>query len=231
MSDSTTFKAAAPTGRLSSVPLLSQLDAASLADLETRLKWLSVPGGSTLFREGEVADALYVVIVGCLAVTVRGSDGHDVLVACSRAGDTVGEMGLLGGELRSASVTALRDSELLRLEKSSFDWLVERHPRSMLSIASQLAQRLRRPRTAPARDWPSVRRARPVEPISITTASLASSPINWRPTASECSSQSESARTRLNGSTRSRRRAIKSFITPTRAAPPGASCVCARRTA
>src|SRR6202043_627036 len=34
------------------------------------------------------------------------------------------------------------DSELLRLEKSSFDWLVERHPRSMLSIASQLAQRL-----------------------------------------------------------------------------------------
>jgi NTE family protein len=37
---------------------------------------------------------------------------------------------------------ALRDSELLRLEKSSFEWLVERHPRSMLSIASQLAQRL-----------------------------------------------------------------------------------------
>jgi NTE family protein len=142
MNDSTAFNAAARTGRLSSVPLLSQLDAASLADLEARLEWLSVPGGSTLFREGEVADALYVVIVGCLAVTVRGSDGHDVLVACSRAGDTVGEMGLLGGELRSASVTALRDSELLRLDKSSFDWLVERHPRSMLSIASQLAQRL-----------------------------------------------------------------------------------------
>jgi NTE family protein len=142
MNDSTSFRAAALTGRLSAVPLLSQLDAASLADLEARLEWLSVPGGSTLFREGEVADALYVVIVGCLAVTVRGGDGHDVLVACSRAGDTVGEMGLLGGELRSASVTALRDSELLRLEKSSFDWLVERHPRSMLSIASQLARRL-----------------------------------------------------------------------------------------
>lgn len=143
MNDSTTFKASALTGRLSSVPLLSKLDESSLADLEARLEWLSVPGGSTLFREGEVADALYVVIVGCLAVTVRGSDGHDVLVACSRVGDTVGEMGLLGGELRSATVMALRDSELLRLEKSSFEWLVERHPRSMLSIASQLAQRLR----------------------------------------------------------------------------------------
>jgi NTE family protein len=142
MNESTFFKAAALRGRLSSVPLLSQLDAASLADLEARLEWLSVPGGSTLFREGEVADALYVVLVGCLAVTVRGSDGRDALVACSRAGDTVGEMGLLGGELRSASVTALRDSELLRLDKSSFGWLVERHPQSMLSIASQLAQRL-----------------------------------------------------------------------------------------
>ena len=144
MKDGTTFRALALKGRLSSVPLLSKLDASSLAALEARLEWLSVPGGSTLFREGEVADALYVVIVGCLAGTVRGSDGRDVLVARSRVGDTVGEMGLLGGELRSATVTAVRDSELLRLEKSAFDWLIERHPRSMLSIASQLAQQLRK---------------------------------------------------------------------------------------
>jgi NTE family protein len=144
MNHTTTFRQAALKGRLSSVPLLNKLDEAALAALESRLEWLSVPGGATLFREGELADALYVVIVGCLAVTVRGSDGQDVLVARGRVGDTVGEMGLLGDELRSASVTALRDSELLRLKKSAFEWLVERHPRSMLSIASQLAQRLKK---------------------------------------------------------------------------------------
>jgi NTE family protein len=144
MNHAMTFRPAALKGRLSSVPLLNKLDEAALVALESRLEWLSVPGGATLFREGELADVLYVVIAGCLAVTVRGSDGQDVLVARSRVGDTVGEMGLLGDELRSASVTALRDSELLRLRKSAFEWLIERHPRSMLSIASQLAQRLKK---------------------------------------------------------------------------------------
>jgi NTE family protein len=142
MNDSTTFQAAAQRGRLSAVPLLSAIDESSLAALEAQLEWLSVPGGSTLFREGDVADALYVVITGCLGVTIRGSDGYDVLVGRCQTGETVGEMGLLGGGLRSATVTALRDSELLRLGRSSFEWLLERHPRSMLSIVSQLAQRL-----------------------------------------------------------------------------------------
>jgi NTE family protein len=142
MNDRAAVEATALRVRLSCVPLLNALDESALAALEAELEWLSVPGGSTLFREDEVADALYIVTAGCLGVTVRGSDGHDVLVARSRTGETVGEMGLLGAGLRSATVVALRDSELLRLGRSSFEWLLERHPRSMLSIASQLAQRL-----------------------------------------------------------------------------------------
>jgi NTE family protein len=129
--------------QLSSVPLLSALDESSLVALQTELEWLSLPGGTTLFREDQVADALYVVITGCLGVTVRSRDGHDVLVARCQAGEIVGEMGLLGGGRRSATVAALRDTVLLRLGKSSFERLVERHPRSMLSIVAQLVQRLR----------------------------------------------------------------------------------------
>ena len=143
MKDSVAFEAGSLRGRLSCLPLLSALDEPSLAALQAELEWLSLPGGAILFREDQIADALYVVVAGCLGVTVRGKEGHDVLLARCQAGEIVGEMGLLGGGRRSGTVVALRDSVLLRLGKSSFEKLLEQHPRSMLSIVSQLVDRLR----------------------------------------------------------------------------------------
>jgi NTE family protein len=129
--------------RLSSVPLLSALDEISLAALDAELKWVSVPGGQTLFRENDVADALYIVMSGCLGVIVSDGHGRDTLVSRIVAGETVGEMGLFDGGFRSATIEALRDTELLRLDKASCERLVERHPRSMLSLMSLLVRRLR----------------------------------------------------------------------------------------
>ena len=143
MKDSTGWETASLRGRLSSLPLLSALDGPSLAALEAELEWLSLPGGATLFSEDQIADALYVVIAGSLSVTVRGKEGQDLLVGRCQAGELVGEMGLLSGGRRSGTVVALRDSVLLRLGKSSFEQLLERHPRAMLSIVSQLVDRLR----------------------------------------------------------------------------------------
>jgi NTE family protein len=143
MKDSTAWEAGSLRDRLSSLPLLSALDESSLTALQAELEWLSLPGGATLFREDQIADALYFVIAGCLGVTVRGKDGQDLRVARCQAGELVGEMGLLGGGRRSGTVVAIRDSVLLRLGKSSFENLLEQHPRSMLSIVSQLVDRLR----------------------------------------------------------------------------------------
>ncbi len=81
MTDSVAFEAGSLRGRLSSLPLLSALDEPSLAALQAELEWLSLPGGAILFREDQIADALYVVVAGCLGVTVRGKEGHDVLLA------------------------------------------------------------------------------------------------------------------------------------------------------
>ena len=129
--------------RLSSVALLSALDEPTLAALDAELKWVRVPGGQTLFRENDVADALYVVMSGCLGVSVSDGHGGDTLVSRIVAGETVGEMGILDGGFRSATVEALRDTELLRLDKSSCERLVEQYPRSMLSLMSLLVRRLR----------------------------------------------------------------------------------------
>jgi NTE family protein len=129
--------------RLSSVPLLSVLDDPTLAALDAELKWVRVPGGQTLFRENVIADALYVVMSGCLGVYVSDGHGGETMVSRIVAGETVGEMGILDGGFRSATVDALRDTELLRLDKSSCERLVDQHPRSMLSLMSLLVRRLR----------------------------------------------------------------------------------------
>jgi NTE family protein len=128
---------------LSSLAFLRTLDEISLAALEAELVRMCVPGGEILFRENDLADALYIVIAGCLAVTVRSSNGRDMTVARIRAGDVVGEMALLDGGLRSATVEAVRDTELLRLDRLSYERLVERHPKSMLALTSLLSRRLR----------------------------------------------------------------------------------------
>jgi NTE family protein len=130
-------------GRLSGVPLFGELDAPSLAALDAEVERLDLPGGATLFREGEVADALYVLLAGCLGVTIRDGKGDDVMIARVHAGETIGEMALLDGGSRSATAIALRDSVLLRLGKAAFDRLVGQHPGSMLSLVALLARRLR----------------------------------------------------------------------------------------
>ena len=131
---------AEPLGRL---PFFSALDGPALGALAAELEWLSLPGGRTLFREGEAGDALYFITAGCLRVTVRGENGKETMVTYLRTGEMVGEMAIVSGEPRSATVTATRDSELFRLSKPAFDQLVDRYPKAMLSLISLLVRRLR----------------------------------------------------------------------------------------
>jgi NTE family protein len=121
----------------------SALGELSLAALDAELKWMFIPGGQILFRENEFADSLYVVLTGCLGVIVRDDNGRDILIARIAAGETVGEMGLLDGGVRSATVEALRDTELLKLDKASYEDLLVRHPKSMRALISLLVTRLR----------------------------------------------------------------------------------------
>lgn len=118
------------------------LDASS-ADIAQALEWVTVRRGEPLFAQGDAADSLYVIVHGLLRVVVSGEDGEIVVNELGR-GDTVGEMGLLSGEPRSASVIAVRDSALCRFSKPAFERLVEQHPAVMTRIAVQMVQRLRR---------------------------------------------------------------------------------------
>jgi NTE family protein len=122
------------------VPLFAHMNDAQRAALASHLRWVCLPGGQYLFKACEVADALYVLRSGSLGVF----DGATDLIRQVSADDSVGEISLLSSEPFRYNVRALRDSELLRLDRSLFEHLIERHPRAMLDVARQAMDRLQR---------------------------------------------------------------------------------------
>ena len=127
---------------LATAPLFRGLDAETLIAIVSEIEWFSLPGGACLFEAGEEPDALYIVISGCLGAFSRTPDGHTRLVGRVMAGETVGEMALISGKPRTASVLALRDTEMGRFSKRAFETLLLDHPQAMLSIAQLTVQRL-----------------------------------------------------------------------------------------
>lgn len=127
--------------RLEELPIFQGLDAAALESVARCLSRVTLPGGRTLFDQGSDADAMYVVLSGQLGA-FRGSGKTMVRVGRIRQGETVGEMALLSGKPRSASVIALRDSVLLKMSQHNFLDLVSQHPQAALSLARTAVSRL-----------------------------------------------------------------------------------------
>ncbi|MGA9334546.1 MAG: patatin-like phospholipase family protein [Rudaea sp.] len=127
---------------LHGLSLFRHLDDATLDELAVEMEWFAMPGGSILFEAGDQSDSLYVLKSGSLGAFREDQDGNFKLVGIVAAGETVGELGLIVDQPRSATVRALRDSELLRLSRKGFDKLIARHPEAMLTSARLAVQRL-----------------------------------------------------------------------------------------
>ena len=127
---------------VASLPLFRELDPASLAQIADEIEWFSLPGGITLFEINDPADAVYFVIAGSLGVYGSDADGRETFLGRISVGECVGEMALISGKARSASVIALRDSEIGRWSKQAFDRLMLSHPQALLRIAQLTVQRL-----------------------------------------------------------------------------------------
>src|SRR5688500_6001296 len=83
---------------LAQVPLFRGLDPELLTDLDRECERLNLPGGTELFRQGDAAEALYIVLSGRLEVVSEPELGQRVLVGELGRGASVGEMSLLTGE-------------------------------------------------------------------------------------------------------------------------------------
>jgi NTE family protein len=140
---------------LRKVHIFAELPEHLLARLASIVTNVSLPSGQWLFREGEPADGVYIVRVGHLEI-VQEQPERAVLNTLTR-GAVIGELALLSGAARSGSARALRDSEVLKIEKLHFDELLTSTPTLALGLTRALSAQLQASRALPVR-----RRARPV---------------------------------------------------------------------
>lgn len=117
-----------------------------IKELQDTAEFVSLPGDGVLYRPGDPADGMYLLASGRLQVTPDG--GEETNAYQVARGESVGELGVLAGTARTETVTALRDSHVLRLPAS----LVEAHPAVMARIARTAVERLGRRRHVGAHD-------------------------------------------------------------------------------
>ncbi len=124
-------------------------------DLERSFTRVVLEAGETLFREGDVGDSLYVVVTGRVRMLV-GEPGAERAIRDLGAGELIGEMALLTGEPRTATVVAVRDTELYRLTAECVELYLFNDVSVTRRIMTTLASRLAQPPSAASAAQPSV---------------------------------------------------------------------------
>jgi small-conductance mechanosensitive channel/CRP-like cAMP-binding protein len=125
---------------LSRIDLFRQLSETERAELAAGLTYAPFARGEMLTRAGSAAHHLYVICSGTVSVRAPAGDGeHEV--AQLKAGEFFGEMSLLTGAPRSATIVALTDVECYRLDAEAFRTLLERRSDLAETVASALAER------------------------------------------------------------------------------------------
>ena len=122
--------------------LLGEAAPAALVFLQQHLQWVKLQGGEVLMEQGAPGDSAYLCISGRLRVYVHDEDGTQRMVREMSRGEVIGEMSLYTGEPRSATVVALRNSVLVKLDKQHFDDLLALSPQVSITFTRQIIRRL-----------------------------------------------------------------------------------------
>jgi CRP-like cAMP-binding protein len=119
---------AVPVRRVARLPVFAGVPAARLDDILGRLATIDVRIGEVVIREGDAADRFYIIDHGAFGVTQRQPDGRELRLRTMGPDEVFGEIGLLTGRPRSATVTAETDGRLLVLGAEDFADLVSSGP-------------------------------------------------------------------------------------------------------
>ena len=130
---------------ISELPFFTGFSQAELTDLESRMRRREFAPQQTIVREGGPGDAAFVIVSGLVAVRHKDVDsGVEFLLAELGPGQMFGEMALITGKPRTATVVALEPTTCSVLERADFDRALAAHPGIGLALARMMAERLER---------------------------------------------------------------------------------------
>jgi CRP-like cAMP-binding protein len=137
-------QSAALLARLAQVELLRSLPPEEMEDVLLCVQPVHFAAGDSIFRQGEAGDALYLIVAGQVAISAnhQTDDAEPALLARLAEGQSFGEMALLTGEPRTATVTALTEVELLKIAREHFDELLDCSPRLRQAVEALNSRRI-----------------------------------------------------------------------------------------
>jgi uncharacterized membrane protein len=128
---------------LTDIPFFHFLDENERVSLASQLEEVQLPEGQVLFNYGEPGDCLYVIRSGKAEVFFKDDTGTRIVLEIAGAGDVVGELSLLDGGPRTASVVVTEALDALRLDRGDLDQFLRSHPAAAIDLLSTLGRRLR----------------------------------------------------------------------------------------
>ncbi len=131
-------------GLLAEIPFFQLLDDSEREALAKHLDPVSFPAGTLIFGYGEPGDSLYVIRKGQVEVFTKDDTGTRIVLETSGPGELFGEISLLDGGPRTASVLVKdEDLEALRLDRGDLDTFLRQHPQAALDMLTAMGRRLR----------------------------------------------------------------------------------------
>ena len=128
---------------LTRIPLFSQLPFDELNLLLNALDRVRLNAGDILFKEGELAEHLYIVARGQLEINMASGTANELVLNVINEGEYLGEMGIImPGGRRTAGARARGDVLLLSMSRTQFQELLQRHPELANAMVSVLSSRL-----------------------------------------------------------------------------------------
>lgn len=122
---------------------LSVLPESLLSDLFKDAAALDLRAGDVLFRAGDAGDGCYRILTGLVKVVVTSKHGEERIISLLGPGAIVGELSMIDGEPRAASVTAVADGSLSFVSRAKFQKCAEADPGLMSYLVKTLTRRLR----------------------------------------------------------------------------------------
>jgi CRP/FNR family cyclic AMP-dependent transcriptional regulator len=129
---------------LRGVYIFRDLPDVDLDEVARRLVPRAVQKDEVIVAQQQPGDSLYLIANGKVKVSLSGEKGREIILSVLGPGEFFGEMSLLDGEPRSASVIAQSPAELYILSREAFVDYLRRSPRTALNILAEMSRRLRR---------------------------------------------------------------------------------------
>ncbi|MBW1789341.1 MAG: Crp/Fnr family transcriptional regulator [Deltaproteobacteria bacterium] len=131
------------TGFLKKSTMFSHLPEADLQQLEASMTRRRYTAGQAIFHMGDEGGSLYIISKGRVKVAIPSREGEEIILAILSESEIMGELSLIDGKPRSATVSAIEDAEIYTLRREDFLEFLKTRFEAVLQVMEMLSQRLR----------------------------------------------------------------------------------------